>query len=107
MLQDRLDVGIKLCKAGAAPKLCCRGDHGQVRYDEVNVMKEYAAWSRVCPRKTFFSTMPGSLPMIPSIGQGGVPGGKDDRSMTQGYQYRRPYTGVKMGIVPEVRLQMN
>lgn len=42
MLQDRLDLGIMLYKAGVAPKLLLSGDHGQVQYDEVNAMKEYA-----------------------------------------------------------------
>lgn len=42
MLKDRLDVGILLYKKGIAPKLLLSGDHGQVRYDEVNAMKTYA-----------------------------------------------------------------
>ncbi|HYE68520.1 MAG TPA: ElyC/SanA/YdcF family protein [Anaerovoracaceae bacterium] len=41
MLQDRLDKGIELYKAGAAPKLLLSGDNGQEKYDEVNAMKEY------------------------------------------------------------------
>lgn len=42
MLKDRLDQGIALYQAGAAPKLLMSGDHGRVQYDEVNKMKEYA-----------------------------------------------------------------
>ncbi len=42
MLSDRLDYGIELYHAGAAPKLIMSGDHGRTDYDEVNVMKEYA-----------------------------------------------------------------
>lgn len=42
MLKDRLDKGIALYQAGAAPKLLMSGDHGQADYDEVNKMKEYA-----------------------------------------------------------------
>jgi vancomycin permeability regulator SanA len=42
MLQDRLDKGVELYKAGAAPKLLLSGDNGQDKYDEVNAMKEYA-----------------------------------------------------------------
>lgn len=42
MLSDRLDRGIALYKAGAAPKLLMSGDHGQHNYDEVNAMKDYA-----------------------------------------------------------------
>lgn len=42
MLQDRLDTAIALYKSGAAKKLLMSGDHGQLDYDEVGVMKEYA-----------------------------------------------------------------
>ena len=42
MLRDRLDAGIALYQAGAAPKLLMSGDHGRVQYDEVNRMKQYA-----------------------------------------------------------------
>ena len=42
MLQDRLDVAIKLYKDNVSPKLIMSGDHGQKQYDEVNVMKDYA-----------------------------------------------------------------
>ena len=42
MLKDRLERGIALYKAGAAPKILMSGDHGQVDYDEVNTMKQYA-----------------------------------------------------------------
>lgn len=41
MLQDRLDKGIELFKAGAAPKIILSGDNGQEEYDEVNAMKDY------------------------------------------------------------------
>ena len=41
-LQDRLNVGISLYQAGAAPKLLMSGDHGRVEYDEVNTMKLWA-----------------------------------------------------------------
>lgn len=42
MLQDRLDQGIALYKAGVSDRLLMSGDHGRVDYDEVNVMKQYA-----------------------------------------------------------------
>lgn len=42
MLQDRLTRGIELYKANAAPKLLMSGDHGQIEYDEVAVMKQVA-----------------------------------------------------------------
>lgn len=42
MLRDRLETGIALYQAGAAPKLLMSGDHGRKDYDEVNLMKSYA-----------------------------------------------------------------
>lgn len=42
MLRDRLDRGLQLYEAGAAPKLLMSGDHGRTDYDEVNAMKNYA-----------------------------------------------------------------
>ena len=41
MLQDRLDMGLTLYEAGAAPKLLMSGDHSRSDYDEVNTMKDY------------------------------------------------------------------
>lgn len=42
MLQDRLDMGLRLYELGAAPKLLMSGDHSRKNYDEVNAMKDYA-----------------------------------------------------------------
>lgn len=42
MLRDRIDTGVMLYAAGAAPKLLMSGDHGRVGYDEVNVMRSRA-----------------------------------------------------------------
>lgn len=42
ILKDRLDKGIELYQAKISDRLLMSGDHGQVDYDEVNVMKNYA-----------------------------------------------------------------
>ena len=42
MLRDRIDTGMTLYLAGAAPKLLMSGDHGREGYDEVNVMRDRA-----------------------------------------------------------------
>ena len=42
MLSDRLTRGIELYKQGAATKIIMSGDHGQIEYDEVNAMKQFA-----------------------------------------------------------------
>ena len=42
ILQDRLDDGIALYFAGAAPKIIMSGDNGTASYNEVLSMKNYA-----------------------------------------------------------------
>lgn len=42
MLHDRLQRGVELYDAGAAPKLLMSGDHGTVTYNEVRSMKQFA-----------------------------------------------------------------
>jgi SanA protein len=42
ILQDRLDDGIALYFAGAAPKIIMSGDNGTALYNEVKAMKAYA-----------------------------------------------------------------
>ena len=42
MLHDRLQRGVELYEAHAAPKLLMSGDHGRVGYDEVDAMKTFA-----------------------------------------------------------------
>jgi len=41
MLEDRLLTSIELYQANIAKKIIVSGDHGQINYDEVNVMKNY------------------------------------------------------------------
>ena len=42
MLRDRLLMGVALYEAQVSDRLLMSGDHGQVDYDEVNVMKKFA-----------------------------------------------------------------
>lgn len=42
ILKDRLDKAVELSKTGIESTLLMSGDHGQIDYDEVNVMKNYA-----------------------------------------------------------------
>ena len=53
MLRDRLDMGLALYEAGAAPKLLMSGDHGREEYDEVNAMKDYAVAAGVPSEDVF------------------------------------------------------
>ena len=42
MLRERIDAGVRLYAAGAAPKLLMSGDHTREDHDEVNAMKDAA-----------------------------------------------------------------
>lgn len=42
MLEDRIKTGIELYNLGLASKILMSGDHGNIDYDEVNTMKDYA-----------------------------------------------------------------
>ena len=55
MLKDRLDAGIALYKAKVAPKLLLTGDNGQVDYNEVEVMLQYAVANDVPEVSTYES----------------------------------------------------
>lgn len=53
MLEDRLLQGIELYENGASGKMLMSGDHGKSDYDEVNVMKDFAAERGVATRDIF------------------------------------------------------
>ena len=53
ILQDRLDDGIELYRAGAAPKIIMSGDNGTESYNEVLAMKNYAI-SKGVPSEDIF-----------------------------------------------------
>ncbi len=53
MLQDRLDTAIALYQQGVASKLLLSGDDGQVEYNEVTVMHDYAIEAGVSEEDIF------------------------------------------------------
>lgn len=53
MLQERLDMGIRLYQQGAADTVLMSGDHGNENYDEVNAMKSYAIEKGVPSERIF------------------------------------------------------
>jgi len=53
MLHDRLQRGVELYKAGAAPKLLMSGDHGREDYDEVAAMKQFAITEGIASEDVF------------------------------------------------------
>lgn len=53
LLQERLDMGVRLYDLGASAKILMSGDHGRADYDEVNKMKEYAVKNGVSSHDVF------------------------------------------------------
>lgn len=53
MLHDRLQRGVELYEAGAAPKLLMSGDHGREGYDEVDTMKSFAVDAGIVSEDVF------------------------------------------------------
>ncbi|MCI8646523.1 MAG: DUF218 domain-containing protein [Firmicutes bacterium] len=98
MLKDRLDLAISLYKAGAAPKLLLSGDHGQVRYDEVNAMKQYAM-ERGVPKEDLFLDHAGFSTYDSVYRAKEIFQAERIIVVTQSYhQYRALYGCGKMGI---------
>lgn len=98
MLRNRLDVGIELYKQGAAPKLLLTGDHGQVRYDEVNAMKKYAL-SQGVPKADIFLDHAGFATYDSVYRAAEIFRVKKMITVTQGYhQYRTLYGCNQMKI---------
>lgn len=98
MLQDRLEQGIALYQKGAAPKLLMSGDHGRKEYDEVNVMKQYAADAGV-PSSDVFMDHAGFSTYESMYRARDVFQVKRMLVVTQGYHmYRALYAAEKLGI---------
>ena len=53
MLKDRLQRGVELYNAKAAPKILMSGDHGRYTYDEVTAMRQYALDAEVPSQDIF------------------------------------------------------
>jgi vancomycin permeability regulator SanA len=98
MLKDRLDEGIRLYNAGAAPKILMSGDDGQVEYNEVGVMADYAENAGVSKEDLFldhagFSTYESMYRAQYIFGV------KSAIVVTQKYhEYRALYIGQRLGI---------
>ncbi len=53
MLEERLNRGIEVYKTDCTNRLLMSGDHGQIEYDEVNVMKDFAISCGAIPNEVF------------------------------------------------------
>lgn len=98
MLRDRLIQGIELYYKGAAPKILMSGDHGQVSYDEVNAMKQYAIDNGV-PSADVFMDHAGFSTYETVYRAKEVFGAKKVIIVTQEYHlYRALYIAKQLGI---------
>lgn len=98
MLKDRLEKGISLYKAGAAPKLLMSGDHGRTGYNEVQVMKQYAIDAGV-PSEDIFMDHAGFSTYESMIRARDIFGATSPIVVTQKYHlYRAVYIGKSLGI---------
>ena len=98
MLKDRLEKGISLYKAGAAPKLLMSGDHGRTDYNEVQVMKQYAIDAGV-PSEDIFMDHAGFSTYESMLRARDIFGVTSPIVVTQKYHlYRAVYIGKSLGI---------
>ena len=98
MLEDRLLQGIDLYQRGAAPKLLMSGDHGQVEYDEVNHMKQYAKDTGV-PSEDIFMDHAGFSTYESMYRARDIFAAKKVIIVTQEYHlYRAIYIAEKLGL---------
>ena len=98
MLSDRLLRGIELYNMNAAPKLLMSGDHGQVKYDEVNAMKQFAI-DRGVPSEDVFMDHAGFSTYETMYRAKEVFAAKRVIIVTQSYHlYRAVYIAEKLGL---------
>ena len=98
MLEDRLLQGIDLYQRGAAPKLLMSGDHGQVEYDEVNHMKQYAKDTGI-PSEDIFMDHAGFSTYESMYRARDIFAAKKVIIVTQEYHlYRAIYIAEKLGL---------
>lgn len=98
MLQDRLDQGIELYKAGVCKKLLMSGDHGTKYYNEVNVMKQYAI-NKGVPSEDIYMDHAGFSTYDSMYRAKNIFGVKKAIVVTQSYHlYRSIYIGTQLGM---------
>ena len=98
MLEDRLEAGIELYNRGVAQKLLLTGDNGQIEYNEVEAMKNYAVNAGV-PEEDIFLDHAGFSTYDSVYRASYVFGVESMVAVTQEYHLYRTLHGCKkMGI---------
>ena len=88
MLAERIQTGVDLYQAGAAPKLLMSGDHSRPDHDEVNAMKD-AAMARGVPSEDIFMDHAGFATYDSFYRAGAIFGVKRVVIVTQAYHLPR------------------
>ena len=98
MLADRVTVGVRAYRTGVSDRLLMSGDHGRKNYDEVNVMKDFAA-ERGVPEDDIFCDHAGFSTYESMYRAADIFGAKKIVIVTQSYHlYRAIYDARKLGI---------
>lgn len=98
ILQDRLDCGIALYKAGAAPKIIMSGDNSTEHYNECAAMKRYAIAQGV-PSEDIFCDHAGFSTYESMYRARDVFGAKRIVIVSQKYHlYRALYVAERLGL---------
>lgn len=98
MLRDRLDVGIALYKQKVAPKLLLTGDNGQIGYNEIHVMLNYAKDAGV-PEEDIFCDHAGFSTFDSMYRASSIFEANKMIVVTQQYhEYRALYLGKELGM---------
>ena len=98
MLQDRLLTALRLYEAGVSDTVIVSGDHGQVEYDEVNVMKRYLV-DRGIPSERIFMDHAGFSTYDSMYRASAIFGAETLVIVTQEYHaYRAMMIGRSMGM---------
>lgn len=98
MLEDRLLCALDLYERGFAPTVIVSGDHGQVEYDEVNVMKNYLV-DRGVPSDRVFMDHAGFSTYDSLYRAGAIFGAERVLIVTQRYHsYRALMIGKHLGL---------
>jgi len=98
LLGDRLDKGIELYEKNISNKILMSGDHGQIEYDEVNVMKDYAIEKNI-PSSNIFMDHAGFSTYESMYRAKAIFKAKRIVIVTQEYHlYRSLYIAEKLGL---------
>ena len=98
MLEDRLETGIELYRAGVSPKILLTGDNGSQGHNELHVMLKYCLDAGI-PAEDIFCDHAGFSTQESMLRARDIFGAERVIVVTQEYhEYRALYIGEKIGL---------